>query len=70
MSIVAISNENCINCNMCVTVCPLDVLRQGDKKPEIAYPGDCQTCYLCRMYCQNNAITVNADRARASIHPW
>lgn len=70
MPILSISDERCVNCGTCVKVCPLDVLRPGKSKPEISYPQDCQSCFLCRMYCKKDAISITADRARPTVLPW
>ena len=37
-------NENCTGCNKCVEICPGDILREGDGKPEVAYPEECWHC--------------------------
>lgn len=70
MPIVDISDELCINCGTCVKICPLDVLRKGEKKPEIQYRQDCQSCFLCKTYCPKKAISITATRARPTVLPW
>ena len=51
MPIFSIDAENCVNCGKCVKICPLDVLREGKTTPEIVYREDCQSCFLCIIYC-------------------
>ena len=51
MPIFAIDSEKCINCGTCVKICPLDVFRAGETVPEIRYREDCQSCFLCQIYC-------------------
>ncbi len=53
--------DGCIGCGTCVKTCPTDVFRldRKAKKAVIQYPGDCQICHLCRMYCP-----VDASRSR------
>ncbi len=70
MPILSISKEHCINCGTCEKICPMDVLRPGQETPEIVYRQDCQSCFLCRMYCPKNAIEITAERARPAVLPW
>lgn len=64
--------ENCNGCQMCVLVCPTDVLRMDEKTntARIAYPDDCQICYLCSLYCQEDAITITPDKAGELVLAW
>lgn len=57
--IEVISGERCIDCNLCVKVCPTNVFDavEGDH-PVIARQGDCQTCFLCEAYCPVDAMFV------------
>lgn len=71
MPIVEIIKELCKNCNICVEVCPLDVL--GEKNgttPSIKYKEDCQSCYLCSTLCPEGAIVITPDRARPTPLPY
>lgn len=71
MPVVEIKATLCNNCGTCVEVCPLDVLRvSGGNTPLIAYQEDCQSCYLCTMYCPAGAIVVTPDRARPTPLPF
>ena len=65
MPIFSIDAESCVNCGKCVKICPLDVLREGKTTPEIVYREDCQSCFLCIIYCPKHAITVDTERGRA-----
>jgi NAD-dependent dihydropyrimidine dehydrogenase PreA subunit len=63
----------CDGCGDCVRSCPTDVLRTDDaaKKVVIAYPDDCQACYLCQDDCPQHCITVSfssANPRRKSIY--
>jgi NAD-dependent dihydropyrimidine dehydrogenase PreA subunit len=57
--IEVISDERCIDCNLCVKVCPTNVFNavEGDH-PTIARQEDCQTCFLCEAYCPVDAMFV------------
>jgi len=65
-----ISTEDCIGCEICVDVCPMDVLRMERERPAIKYPVDCISCFNCEMACPTQAIYVNAERAREIALPW
>jgi NAD-dependent dihydropyrimidine dehydrogenase PreA subunit len=59
-----IVDDRCSRCNLCVTVCPTNVLAlptTPGAPPVIARQEDCQTCFLCELYCQADAIYVAPD---------
>ncbi|MET0343147.1 MAG: ferredoxin family protein [Polyangiales bacterium] len=61
-----VSQERCIECDICVDACPTDVFdRVPDAPPVIARKHDCQTCFMCEAYCPADALFVspNADAA-------
>ena len=65
-----VSAERCTACNICVRVCPTNVFDMvNDEPPRIARQDDCQTCFMCELYCPEDALFVApiAD-APASIH--
>ena len=57
---VEIFLERCVGCNICVHVCPDHVFDavQDVKAPVIARPDQCQTCFLCELYCPEDALYV------------
>lgn len=70
MPIFSIDAESCVNCGKCVKICPLDVLREGKTTPEIVYREDCQSCFLCIIYCPKHAITVDTGTGTATPEPY
>lgn len=57
--IEVIDAERCTSCNICVSVCPTNVFDKTDGIPVIARQGDCQTCFLCELYCPDDALFVS-----------
>lgn len=57
-----ISQSRCINCDICVEVCPTNVFDPvPGEAPVIARHSDCQTCFLCEAYCPVDAMFVAAE---------
>jgi NAD-dependent dihydropyrimidine dehydrogenase PreA subunit len=57
-----VSESRCITCNKCVQVCPMNVFEAvKDAPPIIARQEDCQTCFMCELYCPADAIYVGPD---------
>jgi NAD-dependent dihydropyrimidine dehydrogenase PreA subunit len=64
--IALILDDRCTRCGLCAQVCPSDVFDlQPDGTPVIARQGDCQTCFMCELYCKADALYVapNCDHA-------
>jgi len=60
--IEVISVDRCIACNQCVSVCPTNVFdKVEDGIPVIARQSDCQTCFMCELYCPVDALYVAPD---------
>ncbi|SFK75505.1 NAD-dependent dihydropyrimidine dehydrogenase, PreA subunit [Paenibacillus sp. 1_12] len=57
-----ISESKCIECNMCVSVCPTNVFdKTANGIPVIARQSDCQTCFMCELYCPADALFVDPN---------
>jgi NAD-dependent dihydropyrimidine dehydrogenase PreA subunit len=65
--IEVIDAERCTSCDICVNVCPTNVFDKTDGIPVIARQGDCQTCFLCELYCPEDALYVSpvADESQS-----
>lgn len=55
-----VSTTRCIRCNACVAACPQHVFDAvAGAAPAIARPDQCQTCFLCELYCPADALYVS-----------
>ncbi|MFC1979853.1 ferredoxin family protein [Chloroflexota bacterium] len=72
MGIRKIDYVLCNSCEICVEVCPMDVIRMDEKteRPFIKYLRDCQSCFLCMDDCPEGAIYVTYHRERRLPMPW
>ena len=54
----------CTGCGTCVQACPSHVFDRGEVggAPWIARPDQCQTCFLCELYCPADALYVGPDQ--------
>ncbi|WNR45443.1 ferredoxin family protein [Paenibacillus roseipurpureus] len=63
-----ISESKCVECNLCVSVCPTNVFdRVENGIPVIARQSDCQTCFMCELYCPADALYVAPDAERPTL---
>ena len=53
--------NRCTGCNICVETCPAGVFERTEAVPRIARPDDCQTCFMCELYCRADALYVAPD---------
>ena len=64
--IEVLSAARCIQCDLCVRVCPTNVFEVvPGGVPVIARHDDCQTCFQCEAYCPADAIFVAPLRTPA-----
>lgn len=55
-----ISESRCTSCDRCVEICPTNVFDAVDGGiPVIARPDQCQTCFMCELYCPVDAMYVD-----------
>jgi NAD-dependent dihydropyrimidine dehydrogenase PreA subunit len=55
-------SKRCIECDKCVQACPTDVFDAVPGAPlVIARQSDCQTCFMCELYCPVDALYVDPD---------
>ncbi|MFM0520368.1 MULTISPECIES: ferredoxin family protein [Caballeronia] len=56
-----VDTERCTGCNICVRACPTNVFDAASSSgdvPVIARQDDCQTCFMCELYCPEDALYV------------
>lgn len=49
-------NEDCISCEICEKICPVNNINLEDKKP--VWNGNCTDCMACINNCPRNAINI------------
>ena len=55
-----LSDTRCIDCNLCVKICPTNVFEaRAGQAPVLARAQDCQTCFMCELYCPTDALYVS-----------
>ena len=58
---LALDEEKCIGCGVCVTVCPHPVFRMnGNKRVRIEDRDACMECGACALNCPSQALKVSA----------
>lgn len=64
-----ISDSRCVSCGLCVSVCPTGVFDQEDGSvPVIARKDDCQTCFMCEVYCPVDAMYVAPNVEEVTVN--
>lgn len=63
-----VSDARCVGCDICVKVCPTNVFDAAPGQvPVIARQEDCQTCFMCELYCPTDALFVSPDADRNEL---
>ena len=66
---ILIDDQFCKGCNLCIEVCPREVLDKGGQRsragysmPKVVSLGNCVSCFLCEMTCPDLALTVIEEK--------
>ena len=57
--IEVLSRDRCVACDACVRTCPNEVFESTGGVPAVARQEDCHTCFLCELYCHEEALYVS-----------
>jgi len=57
---LAFSSGRCINCGMCVMVCPHGVFTSGNQVVRVVQPDLCMECGACQLNCPVGALLVDS----------
>jgi len=57
---LALDQEKCVGCGMCLMVCPQAVLRMHNGHARIENRDQCMECGACSQNCPTEAVTVQA----------
>jgi NAD-dependent dihydropyrimidine dehydrogenase PreA subunit len=52
--------ELCINCGLCIIVCPHAVFAANERVALLVRPEACMECGACQLNCPTGAITVDS----------
>jgi NAD-dependent dihydropyrimidine dehydrogenase PreA subunit len=65
MAIDRLDEECCTGCEICVNVCPEDVIYfdRDRKKAHVKYLEDCVACFACEFFCPSECIQVSKSRS-------
>ena len=53
-------SDLCINCGICLAVCPHGVFEPDGKVVKLAHPSACMECGACQVNCPPMAIAVDS----------
>lgn len=63
-----INQKDCIQCGICVDICPLDVIKKENDVIVVKYPEECWHCRACVMDCPQNAISMRYPLSHMMLH--
>ena len=55
---ITMDKENCINCGICIEVCPRGVYISDNGDVKLAYPEKCVNCHACEKQCPTQCLTI------------
>ncbi|HUT27325.1 MAG TPA: mercury methylation ferredoxin HgcB [Methanomassiliicoccales archaeon] len=58
--------DRCVNCGICLQVCPHRVFAPGERRVMMVNGADCMECGACQKNCPANAIKVDSGVGCAS----
>ena len=62
MAVIHINNQWCKRCEICIDLCPKDVLAADEKGyPVVVNAAECIRCGMCELYCPDLAIELEED---------
>ena len=56
--VIRIDKELCTNCGLCLEVCVLGIIEEGEAAPRITLPAFCMLCGHCKSVCPTDAIQL------------
>ncbi len=61
--VIRIDLNNCIGCENCVNICPMDVFYFDYEahKSVMAYPENCQSCGQCFLNCKGRSLGMSNE---------
>ncbi len=54
MIMARVIDDDCINCGICVKICPVEAISKGEKHMEVDKE-KCIDCYACEIECPKKA---------------
>ena len=60
----------CINCGMCLAVCPHEVFAPDNHAVRLVNPAACMECGACQRNCPTGAVTVDSGVGCATAMIW
>lgn len=64
---ISINKAWCKSCEICVDVCPRNVLEMKDFKAEVIDIDQCTGCLLCELLCPDFAIVVHPPKKKKKL---
>ena len=64
---IEINEAWCKSCEICVEVCPKNVLKMEDFVAKVDDLDSCTECMLCEVLCPDFAIVVHAAKIKKNV---